>query len=214
MTRSRLVGPERQTDGLSADHAGASPGRATPSRRSLCACPCGPWPATPARRSEPGSSAPCQDAEHRHDGGQINRTRNPHPSPSPLHLDHAADALLWWAWRLNGRRQHKRDKGRIGRAFGGLLLLQTFAPPPKQKARGDPVPARHRRDRTRGPPRLVDNGALLPSRPGPARTGHHRMRESFRSRHEHDPGLSNRPVSISPAPKPYKAAQTGCLPWA
>src|SRR4051794_35967489 len=90
-------------------------------------------------------------------------------------------------------------------------MLTTFAPPPKQKARGNPVPARHRRDRTRGPPRLVDNGALLPSRPGPARTGHHRMRESFGSRHEHDPGLSSRPVSISPQPKPYKAAQTGCL---
>src|SRR4051812_6024469 len=69
----------------------------------------------------------------------------PVPQPTPPRPRRRRPPL-WWAWRLNGRRQHKRDKGRIGRAFGGLLLLQTFAPPPKQKARGDPVPARYRRD--------------------------------------------------------------------
>lgn len=35
MTRSRLVGPERQTDGRSADHAGASPERAASSRHQF-----------------------------------------------------------------------------------------------------------------------------------------------------------------------------------
>ena len=126
MTRSRLVGPERQTDGRRADHAGASLARAGPNHRSPCACPCAPSRATRAHRSEPGSSAPCHNSEHCHDGGQINGTRNPHPSAGPFDLDHAAAALLGWAWRLDGSRQHQRDKGWRGWGFGGLPRRPQF----------------------------------------------------------------------------------------
>ncbi len=154
--------------------------------------------------ARPGCRAPPQ-------GWSDQRDPQSAPCPAPLHLDHTAAALLGWAWCLSGSRQHQWDKSWCGRASDGVLLLPQVTPPAKQQARADPVPARHRRDRTCRPSRLLDNGALLPRRPGPARTGHHRMRESLRSRHTHDTSLSNRPVSISPAPKPYKAAQTGCL---
>ena len=70
--------------------------------------------------------------EHGHDGGQINGTRNPHPSAGPFHLDHTAAALLGWAWRLDGSRQHQRDKGRRGWGGGGLLRLPQFTSPPEQ----------------------------------------------------------------------------------
>ena len=61
-------------------------------------------------------------------------------------------------WRLVGRTQHQRDKGRLGWAFDGGVLLPQFTPPPKQTARGDPVPARYRRDGACGPSRHIDNG--------------------------------------------------------
>ena len=90
MTRSQLVGPERQTDGLSADHAGAFPAQAGPSRRSLCACPCGPWPATPARRSEPGSS-PFQNLENPRERLRVNRSID---DDAPSTSQHDLDAPL------------------------------------------------------------------------------------------------------------------------
>ena len=54
MSRNRLAGRGRQTDGPSTDRARALLGPGAPVRSCRCACRCGRWPARPAPRSGTG----------------------------------------------------------------------------------------------------------------------------------------------------------------
>ena len=176
MTRSRRAGPERQTDGRECGSRRSvflhEQGQAIEALAHVRVARGEPHPHTGRNRDHrrPARMPSTATMVARSTGPAI-RTRPPAHSTSttPPRLSSGGRGVS------TGEGSTSGTKAGAGRAFGGLLLLPQFTPPPEQKARGDPVPARHGRDRARGPLRLINNGALLPSRPGSARAGHHRV---------------------------------------
>src|SRR6478672_548165 len=103
----RPGGRESRTGGRSRDRAGAPLGPAAPGWRSLCAYRCARSRATPARRSEPGSS-PLQDLEDARERLRVNRLLD-NNAPSPRQHDLNAPLI--------GPGRGRRDLGWLGRRF-------------------------------------------------------------------------------------------------
>ena len=120
-----------------------------PSRRSPCACRCGRSPATPAHRSEPGSSplGLGQHRDHHPDGRSLDRSRDPHPRPArKLDLDRSRRRRQRDRCSRTRRNRHRRENRSRRRSATELL------PPSEQLACVNPGGSCHLGSDTGRPP--------------------------------------------------------------
>jgi hypothetical protein len=138
------------TDRRHADRAPAPPGPGPPGCSCRAACRCDQPPATPARRTGPGSS-PRQRLDDRRRQCRRDRTRYPHPCLADLNFDH----------RLGARGRVSRGFSRRDQHLGKACYGTQFLPPPIDLARrniGAPRNLRNHRPRRKT---LRDNRPFL-----------------------------------------------------